>query len=108
MTRMNQKLNPASVALGNAALLRHIDHVIDLCRGQMPNAAVAYEIEHLQQIRQSVALDQPLPKQIVLGAFAAKNIDDWNPELAGELMTLDAEVRRSASRTKDLAAVQTA
>jgi hypothetical protein len=73
--------------------LSAISKVAALCRSAESDPAVEREIRELEAIRSAVEDRWPLlpsvKQRIDLGPFAAKNIADWNPELADSLMLLD-------------------
>jgi hypothetical protein len=79
-----------------AGLIAEVDRVLALCMAAPPDASVGYEIEQLYLIRSSLEKthsESGPVEDIVIGAFAAKNIADWNPALADALMDLDYKLR---------------
>jgi hypothetical protein len=94
----SQPLVPGSNPYGvtTAAVLAAVEHVLGLCaqsQEKEPDSAVAYAIRGLYAVREAVAYAWPLSAEVKgqtnLGAFAAKNLYDWNKDVAGALMTLD-------------------
>jgi hypothetical protein len=73
--------------------LSSIELVVALCKSASPDAAVDYEIQELAALHAAVEHEWPLPpalkQKISIGPFAAKNIADWDAELANALMSLD-------------------
>jgi len=79
-----------------AGLIAEVDRVLALCMSERCEPSVDYEIEQLHLIRSALEKAYPeswLADNIVIGAFAAKNIADWNPDLADALMDLDYKLR---------------
>ena len=79
------------------AAVRKIAHAIEKCEDAMPDPAIEHALHELQALKAAAEQQWPLPTTVIdkldLGPFAAKNIDDWNPELAKLLMKLDYELR---------------
>jgi hypothetical protein len=102
MTQTVASTQETSTGVG---LIAEVDRVLALCMAEPRDPSVAYEIEQLQMIR-TVLEDSTLESngrfggkiQIVIGAFAAKNIADWNPPLADALMSLDYKLRHLRSQ----------
>lgn len=94
------------------SILADIEAAIHLCRTALPDAAVEREILELEELHSVVRDHWPLKDEwknkIDIGAFAAKNIADWNPELADCLMKLDYELRRGSPLATPYQAVETA
>jgi hypothetical protein len=106
---MRQSFEAIKPDVKQAGLLAEVDRVIALCYAEPPDPSVDYELEQLRIVRSS--LEKAAPKSeiaddIVIGAFAAKNIADWNPPLADVLMRLDFRLRQeltqSAERDKEV------
>lgn len=77
-------------------ILRAIDNVIARClqsQEKKPDPVVTKEISALHKIREEVRQQWPLPQNIKskinIGLVAAKNLSDWNDELANCLMIID-------------------
>jgi hypothetical protein len=74
-----------------------IDRVASLCRLALPDAAVEYELRELEVLKSALHEHWPLSSLVkecmALGPFAAKNISDWDLELADTLMRLDYSLR---------------
>jgi hypothetical protein len=77
------------IVAGRADVLKAIDVVLNECVAlqlRFPDAALGQEILGLQNARIVVERQWPLSDTMKvranLGAIAAKNIDDWNPDLA--------------------------
>jgi hypothetical protein len=83
------------------AALASIEVVMGLCRSAESDPAIDYELQELAAIRAAVQQEWPLPaalkQQISLGPFAAKNIADWDTELANALMSLDYALQHDIS-----------
>jgi hypothetical protein len=73
--------------------LSSIEQVVALCKSAEPDAAVDYELQELAALHAAVEREWPLPQalkqKISIGPFAAKNIADWDADLANALMSLD-------------------
>jgi hypothetical protein len=100
MTTSTQSLKPALTREQRNAL-SSIAVVVDLCKSAEPDATVDYELEELAAIRAAVEQEWPLPdalkQKISIGPFAAKNIADWDVELADALMALDYALQHDIS-----------
>jgi hypothetical protein len=84
-------------------MVTRIDEVLQECEASQStswDSVVAAEIAALAELRLQVGEEWPLPLQlkdaINVGPVAAKNIADWNPELAESLMKLDYALRHGA------------
>ena len=85
----------STMYVDQAKVLSAIDRVISWCWDSQlkdPDKAVDEEIKDLQHVRSEVEQRWPLPEPIKaaikIGPVAAKNIADWNSELANALMIL--------------------
>jgi hypothetical protein len=82
--------------------LAAIGRVASMCRSAQPDPTVDHEILQLEALKSAVEDHWPLPpmvkNRIDLGPFAAKNIADWNPDLADALMQLDYALQHDLSR----------
>jgi hypothetical protein len=113
MTRLAKGYLDTDAEAGTASsILGDIKAAIELCRAALPDAAVEREIRELEALQSVVRdrwpLDGELKSKIDIGAFAAKNIADWNPELADSLMRLEYKVRRQSFLATPYQAVETA
>ena len=94
------------VGVTKAAVLAAIERVLGLCRSEQNDSAVAYVVAALERVREAVLQEWPLSAEvkgtIYLGAFAAKNLDDWNRALAGPLMTLDYILKNDGASIEKL------
>jgi hypothetical protein len=79
----------------SAKVISAIDPVIAMCQecqATAPDPAVEQELNDLLQLRAEVERQWPLPDStkaaIKIGPVAAKNIADWNSDLANALMAL--------------------
>jgi hypothetical protein len=98
---MRQALETFKSDVKQAGLLAEVDRVIALCSAQPPDPSIRYELEQLHILRSSLEKVYPVPQiaeDIVIGAFAAKNIADWNPDLADVLMRLDYRLRQELTQ----------
>lgn len=89
-----------------AQMLRAIASAQTACHDSQrksPDPVVESELHALAQVSNWVETMWPLPAnlqdQIQIGAVAAKNIADWNPELATLLMKLDYALRHDGVPT---------
>jgi hypothetical protein len=92
-------MTPKQTSTGSE-LIAEVDRVLALCMAERREPSVDYEMEQLYLIRSALEKAYPesgLPGNIVIGAFAAKNIADWNPALADALMGLDYRLRHVQS-----------
>jgi hypothetical protein len=75
------------------SVMETLNLIADRCRSAVPDVAVDYEIQELEAIKRAVERRWPLApavkKQMTIGAFAAKNLQDFDPTLADLLMKLD-------------------
>jgi hypothetical protein len=82
----------------NESLLLKLQHAIDLCLLEKPEAVIDAALTQLRTFQSTLQQGQPLAlNQIFIGAFAAKNLDDWNPALATVLMYLDSHLKQHAA-----------
>ena len=90
-------------------VLAAIQDVLDQCnqaQQERPDPAIAHVIEQLNRIRDAVAQSWPLPahikREIDLGPFAARNIEDWNESLAEALEALDYSLQHDGASLERL------
>jgi hypothetical protein len=87
-----------------AGLLVELDRVIALCCAEPPDPSISYELDQLRSVRSSLEKAAPgsrFTDDIVIGAFAVKNIADWNPALADVLMRLDYKLRQELMQSPE-------
>jgi hypothetical protein len=81
-----------------AAFMIEVQQAIDLCMRQPEEPVISIAIDQLRSIQSALQQGQS-PQELVaqrkvfIGAYAAKNLDDWNPELARVLMNLDFRLK---------------
>jgi hypothetical protein len=78
-------------------VLKAIGSVLAKCESNKEiagDSTIVWEIAALKQAQTEVEKAWPIPEAVksslMIGPFAAKNIDDWNPELAEMLMVIQS------------------
>jgi len=90
-------------------MLQAMDRILDLCRDSQSKdfaVSVSKEIESIQYLRDRVAEQWPLSRDIksdiFIGPYAARNLDDWAPQLAHLIMTLDYALKHNGQGIDEL------
>ena len=58
----------------------------------------------MTSVQQTWPLTQEVRSHIFIGVYAARNLDDWTPRLAGFIMALDNVLKRDGAGVDDLLA----